>query len=227
MIVEPGWPPRELSRLDSKNWTPTPAGLQEALAAGAAGLAGEVDALILMDQVDLAGTGVVTPVVAEAVASLLKVRPGLMALADSRRGLGGFPGLDLKMNAAELARMTGSGASTVDGVAGVAARLAESSGRSVFVTMAELGIIGASPGRAPEHVPALALRGPIDVVGAGDAVTANLAAALAGGASLREALELAMAAASLVIHQLGTTGTATVAQVADLLHPPTARGTNR
>ena len=47
-------------------------------------------------------------------------------------------------------------------------------------------------------------------MGAGDAVTANLAAALAAGASPREAMELAMAAASLVIHQLGTTGTASI-----------------
>jgi bifunctional ADP-heptose synthase (sugar kinase/adenylyltransferase) len=63
----------------------------------------------------------------------------------------------------------------------------------------------------------LATRGEIDVVGAGDAVTANLVAALAAGATLREALELATAAASIVIHQLGTTGTASVAQIRDLM----------
>jgi len=50
-------------------------------------------------------------------------------------------------------------------------------------------------------------------VGAGDAVTANLAAALAARATLREAIELANAAASVVIHQLGTTGTASVAEI--------------
>jgi bifunctional ADP-heptose synthase (sugar kinase/adenylyltransferase) len=83
--------------------------------------------------------------------------------------------------------------------------------------MAEHGIVGASPGRAPEHVPARPIRGPIDIVGAGDSVTANLAAALASGADLREAMELAMAAASIVIHQLGTTGTASVRQIAELL----------
>ena len=50
------------------------------------------------------------------------------------------------------------------------------------------------------------------------AVTANLSGvALAGGATATEAMELAMAAASLVIHQLGTTGTASVRQMADLL----------
>ncbi len=54
-------------------------------------------------------------------------------------------------------------------------------------------------------------------MGAGDAVTANLAAALAAGANLRESMQLAMAAASLVVHQLGTTGTATVFQIAGLI----------
>jgi bifunctional ADP-heptose synthase (sugar kinase/adenylyltransferase) len=47
-------------------------------------------------------------------------------------------------------------------------------------------------------------------------------AALAAGASLREALELANAAASIVIHQLGTTGTASPAQLAALLAKPHA-----
>jgi bifunctional ADP-heptose synthase (sugar kinase/adenylyltransferase) len=55
-------------------------------------------------------------------------------------------------------------------------------------------------------------------VGAGDCVTANLAAALAAGASLREALQLANAAASVVVHKLGTTGTASVAEIKGLLY---------
>ena len=41
-------------------------------------------------------------------------------------------------------------------------------------------------------------------------------AALAAGATLPESLALANAAASIVIHQLGTTGTASVAQLAEL-----------
>jgi bifunctional ADP-heptose synthase (sugar kinase/adenylyltransferase) len=40
---------------------------------------------------------------------------------------------------------------------------------------------------------------------------------MASGAELSEALELANAAASIVIHQLGTTGTASVGQLAALL----------
>ncbi len=223
LVLEPGRPPRELSRLDSKNWTPTPEPLRRELAKRVLGLTAEVDALILMDQVDQPETGVVTPVVAEAAALALKARPELTVLVDSRRGLAGSPPLDFKMNAAELSRMTGSETGTVAEVAAVAARLAEGTGRSVFVTLAERGIVGARAGQGVEHAPALPLRGPIDVVGAGDSVTANLAAALAAGAGLREALELAMAAASVVVHQVGTTGTASVRQIADLIDLPSGR----
>ena len=52
---------------------------------------------------------------------------------------------------------------------------------------------------------------------AGDAVTANLIAALAAGATVGEAIEIAMVAASIVIHQLGTTGTATIREIGELL----------
>jgi bifunctional ADP-heptose synthase (sugar kinase/adenylyltransferase) len=61
------------------------------------------------------------------------------------------------------------------------------------------------------------VRGEIDVVGAGDAVSANLASALAAGASVPDALELANVAASVVIHKLGTTGTATVKELGPLI----------
>jgi rfaE bifunctional protein kinase chain/domain len=219
MVLEPGRPPRELNRLDTKNWTPTPAELQRDLAGRVIELSRRVDVLLLLDQVELAETGVVTRVVGEAAHSALRQNSDLSVLADSRRGLHHFPPLAFKMNAAELARMTyADGASLgLDEVRGQAADLAGRNGQPVFVTLAERGIVGALPSRPPEHVKAHPVRGPIDIVGAGDAVTSNLAAALAAGADAREAMELAMAAASLVIHQLGTTGTASIAQIAGLM----------
>jgi bifunctional ADP-heptose synthase (sugar kinase/adenylyltransferase) len=41
--------------------------------------------------------------------------------------------------------------------------------------------------------------------------------ALAAGATICEAMEIAMAAASIVIHQVGTTGTATRADIGALM----------
>jgi bifunctional ADP-heptose synthase (sugar kinase/adenylyltransferase) len=105
----------------------------------------------------------------------------------------------------------------IEEIRSAAIELARRQQRHIFVTLAERGLIGAGPDREAHHLPALPVRGPIDIVGAGDAVSANLAAALAGGASLAEAMELANAAASIVIHQLGTTGTASVAKMGELL----------
>ncbi len=223
LVVESGRPPHELERLDSKNWTPTPAALQEQLAAHVRDLAPTVDALMLMDQVDLAETGVVNRAVCAAAHAAGRAKPELITLADSRRGLRGFPPLGFKMNATELAALTGTPPLlALDEVQRQAAELARRHRQPVFVTLAERGIVGATSEGVVEHVPSLPLRGPIDIVGAGDAVAANLVAALAAGATVREAMILAMAAASIVIHQLGTTGTATILQIADLL---AARGT--
>jgi bifunctional ADP-heptose synthase (sugar kinase/adenylyltransferase) len=218
LIHRPGLPPEELNRLDLKNWSPTPARAEAEVVAGLNRVAAEAEAIILMDQVDTEGTGVVTTGVLEAVRQVAERRATLPILADSRRGLRGYPPVIFKMNAAELAAFTG-----VDPGASVpileehVAELARRNGRAVFVTMSGRGIIGATEAGDRFHVGGWPVRGPIDIVGAGDAVTANLSAALAAGATIQEAMQLAMAAANIVIHQLGTTGTASVAQIGELV----------
>ena len=215
LLVAPDKPPVELNRLDSKNWTPTPA-LLEGLLIGHLQKAAElVDGLIILNQVDIPETGVVTRRLLAAVKEAMEKHPDLIVLADSRRGLRDYPPTVFKMNAAELAALTGSSANLgLSETKAAAVTLAANTGKPVFITLAERGILGATPTGEVAHVPALPVRGEIDVVGAGDAVSANLIAALAAGASLSEALELANAAASVVVHKLGTTGTASVAEIA-------------
>jgi rfaE bifunctional protein kinase chain/domain len=214
LVLAHGQPPVELNRLDSKNWTPTPAGVQDRLIHSLRALAENADAIILMDQVDVAETGVVTAKLLAAVAEIAAKRPGLLMVADSRRGLKGYPAVTFKMNAAELSALTGAAAKlTVEEIELLARSVARRHGRSVFVTLAERGLLGATEAGQVAHVPALPVRGEIDIVGAGDSVTANLTASLAAGASLRESLEMAAIASSVVIHQLGTTGVATVADI--------------
>jgi rfaE bifunctional protein kinase chain/domain len=218
LVIEPNQPPRELNRLDSKNWTPTPVAVEEALIQAVRSVAEKVDAMILLDQVDVSETGVVTRRLLETVREFAKLFPKLLILADSRRGLRDFPPVIFKMNANELAALTGNPpTSDLEAVKKTAVTLARHHGQPVFITLSERGIIGALPNGAAEHVPAFPVHGPLDVVGAGDSVAANLTMALTAGATLREALELANAAASVVVHQLGTTGTASVAQLRELL----------
>jgi rfaE bifunctional protein kinase chain/domain len=214
LLMHSGRPPEELNRLDSKNWDPTPAAIEDRLIAGLRKAAEGADAVIVLDQVDVADTGVVTARVREALGDLARRNPGLLILADSRRGLAGWPAVGFKMNAAELGAMLGGRPpESIDEVCSQARSLADRHGRPVFVTLSERGMVGALDGGAAVHVPSLPVRGPIDIVGAGDSVTANLTAALAAGAGVGEAMELAMAGASEVIHQLGTTGTAEVSQL--------------
>jgi len=218
IVLEPGQAPRELSRLDQKNWTPTPPPLAARVSAAVQASFERVDALVLLSQVNLPETGVLTTVVLETIRDLAQAHPARLMLADSRHGLQSFPPVTFKLNAAEAMPLLGLRPTAgLEAMAAAATQLAGRNGHPVFITLAERGIISASPERGWEHVPALPLRGEIDVVGAGDAVTANLLAALAAGATLRESLELATVAASIVIHQLGTTGTATVAQLRELL----------
>lgn len=221
LVIERDKPPRELNRLDAKNWTPTPLYLQQDLAARVETLVGQVDAMILMDQVDRPETGVVTRIIQQAAHAALKRSSQSLVIADSRRGLHDFPALAFKMNSAELGRMNGVSAPLdLEAVLSHANALSRRNNQPVFVTLAESGIVGAIPGLPPEHVAALPVRGPIDVVGAGDAVTANLTAALAAGCDVRQAMAAAMAAASIVIHQLGTTGTASVSGILERLGNP-------
>lgn len=220
LVVEPGREPRELNRLDSKNWSATPERLGRELAERVLALAQEIDAAIVMEQVDEPGTGAITSHVREALGELAAKYPGLPIVADSRRGLGDYPAVICKMNLAELrVLLREPQLEDLEKVRAGAKRLAATRGRPVFITMAERGIVGAAPDGTCEHVPSLPIRGTIDVVGAGDSVTANLAPALAAGATLREAMELAMAAANIVVHQLGTTGEATVGQIGRELSP--------
>ena len=108
LILEPGKSPRELNRLDQKNWTPTPPALAGRLSAAATAAASAVDALALLGQVDKPETGVLTAGVLATLGGIARHKPEQLILADNRHSLRGFPPVLFKMNAAELAALTGT-----------------------------------------------------------------------------------------------------------------------
>jgi len=211
LVMEPGRPPRELNRLDSKNWHPSPRAIQNQLADSIRTLADNVDAFILLDQVDVSETGVITQNLLAAVEEIATAEATI--IGDSRRSLKDWPAIDYKMNLTEFQKLTGNSSDPQPAITD----LARQKKRRIFVTMAENGIICGNPDGTTNHEPARPVQGEIDIVGAGDAVMANLATALAAEADSKEALQLANAAASVVIHKLGTTGTATVDEIGPLL----------
>ena len=210
LMMHLGQPPEELNRLDSKNWHPTPVNLQHQLANAVRSLTDQVDAIIVLDQVDTPETGVVTQLLLDALA---EVADNSLIIGDSRRGLKDWPSIIYKMNAAELAQLTDQTSEPEQ----AARTLAAQTGRPVFLSLSEHGIVGAQPDGRSESRPALPVYGEIDIVGAGDAVMANITTALAAQADLGEALELANAAASVVVHKLGTTGTASISEISGKL----------
>ncbi|MCS1410625.1 MAG: Bifunctional protein HldE [Verrucomicrobia subdivision 3 bacterium] len=230
LVMEALKPPRELNRLDQKNWTQTPESVSSQICDSLRAVIDQVDAVIVMDQVDRPFTGVVTLPVRRLLINIGQTRPNIPILADSRQSLVGYESVSMKMNAAELKRMVKRNEPlSLDMIKEQTQDLAVRHKRPAFITLSERGIIGAEAGQAAEHVPCFPVTGESDIVGAGDAVMANLVAGLAAGATVGEAMQLAMAASSIVIHQLGTTGTATCEQILELFqtNPPEQIMTHR
>jgi bifunctional ADP-heptose synthase (sugar kinase/adenylyltransferase) len=215
MLQEPGRQARELNRLDIKNRTPLPGPLEERVLALLRDLWPRVDALLVLDQVSEADCGVVTTRVRDLLARLGESDSGRFVLADSRERIGLFRSVCLKPNVRECRRAI-YGQDTDRDAPNPVWELAERAGRPVFCTAGELGILLADPGTVAgrvTQVSAFPVHGPIDPVGAGDSTSAGIASALAAGAALEAAAAFGNLVASITVHQIGTTGTASPEQV--------------
>lgn len=208
MLQERGRAARELNRLDIKNRQRLPAAAEEQVLAALDESWPKLDALLVMDQVSEEDCGVITARVRERLAALGRLNSERLILADSRERIGRFVGVSIKPNQAECEAAAGGA-----GAEAGARELARRSGRDVFCTRGERGILVVPPSGDPREVPAYPVHGPIDIVGAGDSTSAAIASAIAAGASPIEAAAFGNLVASITIQQLGTTGTASPAQV--------------
>jgi len=205
----------ELSRLDICNRTPTPPHLEQITIDALRELVPSVDGILVADQVSAPEVGVVTTRVREALQEEAHANPTKPHIVDSRMRIGFFRHLILKPNAAEALRaLDWEAKETIPleqaGAAGIA--LARRAGCTVFVTVGNRGILVCDEGHA-EQVPAIAVKGEIDVVGAGDTTIAAILASLCAGATTLEAAEIGNLAASITIQQIGTTGTASAEEI--------------
>ena len=211
MLMEHGELPRELNRLDIKNRTPTPLESQRRVWERLEEAWPSLDALIVLDQVSEAECGVMTSSMRERVARLGHRDPTKFILADSRELVGSFRNVHLKPNTAECLKATGK--PNVEWQQAVL-ELARRCGRRVFCTRGEEGIVLTGPGSDEiRTIPPYPVNGPVDIVGAGDSCSAGLACAVVSGATLEQAAAFGNLIASITIQQIGTTGTASPAQV--------------
>ena len=200
----------EQNRLDIKNRQKTPAWVEDRLLEAAKTLAPQVDAMIILDQLTETDTGVVTGRVREGMAAIGESNRDLILFADSREHIAKFRNVIIKCNQKEAQKALGDGFSIPQAVQ----KMREIAGRPAFITLGEMGI-AAGDGTL---VPAAKQSGPIDVCGAGDATTAAIVCGLCAGATLAEAAMLANLAAGVTLRKLGTTGTATPAEMIALYH---------
>jgi len=204
----------EHERYDTKNRKPTPVDAQEQVLAHLAALLPDLDAVVVMDQVEEPGCGIVTDKVRSQLADLAGQYPRKVFWADSRSRIGLFRNHVIKVNACEVVReVFGDRADAEDDtvVGRATSGLARRTGKPVFVTAGRRGIwVG---GAEATLVPAVRVEEPTDPTGAGDSATAGAVLALCAGSTLQEAALVANLVASITVQQLATTGTATPSQL--------------
>ncbi len=205
---------QEDARLDFGNVTPLAPKLEQALIDSLTTQAFRLDALLVVDQLEV--HGVVTERVREALNTLAADHRDTCFLVDSRQRIGLFRHMVLKPNWVEAAaavlpdrnpRDVGR-----DELARIGMTLHERSGLPAFVTLSEAGVLVCA-GDEPDVISAGPVRPPLDPVGAGDTFIAALAASLAGGATPQEAGTFANLAAAVTVEKLNQTGTATPAEI--------------
>ena len=204
---------RELNRLDLRTRSPISSQTEESLLARLDEAFGAADGLIVLDQIAVEGEGVITPRVREHLAALSRATPGKLMFIDSRRHIGRFTFGVLKPNRAECQRAAEETGLDKADVVAAARWLARRTGRAVYLTRGEEGILLVEPDGSTTDLPAIPVSGPIDIVGAGDSTPAGIVAGLLSGATHAEAGMIGNLVASITIQQIGATGTATPQQV--------------
>ena len=212
--------PKELNRFDFKNWDQTPNEVTQHLCSKMQSGLEHSQGVILLDQVDAPDTGVIQRQILDSVRLALKNRVIDHSLSDSRKRIIEFEGIGIKVNKEEFSewhKVENPDLISPENWEKVIFDYTEVLSQPIFVSLSEHGIIGKDKNGAICRCKSQPIRGEIDIVGAGDCTTANLILALAAGAQFHEAMEIAMAAASVVIHKLGTTGTASVKEIEEKL----------
>jgi bifunctional ADP-heptose synthase (sugar kinase/adenylyltransferase) len=216
MMEETGGAVHELNRMDVKNRQGVLPDLEAKLIEQLESLTFDADAILVTDQVHEPGCGVVTNGLRIALSQLARSQPELPIWVDSRERGMFFLDVSLKTNLSEARKVLGVLEGDYISAEEAAIELCLKNQRPVLITAGENGI-AYSMGVENGIVPAIEVEPPIDIVGAGDSVLAAAGSAIAAGATLKEAALIGCLAASVTIKKLGTTGTASVAEMLENL----------
>ena len=197
----------EMERLDIKNRTPLSTTLENQLIDQLQNLLPKVNGVIALDQVQEPNCGVLTDRVTTELARLAKIHTDTIFFADSRTRITDFKNVIVKPNHDEAIRATGK-----QDLKQCARAFTQQTSKPVFITQGPNGILVATNDELTQ-IPGIKVPDPIDIVGAGDSVSASITSALSAGASLSHAAQIGVIASSITIQQIGTTGTASPEQI--------------
>jgi bifunctional ADP-heptose synthase (sugar kinase/adenylyltransferase) len=206
----------EWHRLDTKNRTPTSTRLEAALLQQIRERLDLNASWLILDQVSEANCGVITDQIREGLCEAAKPENqkngSRFFLADSRERIAEFHDVSVKPNLREcLGPVEDPTREQID------QRLNElfSKTRSqLFCTSGELGIYLKEASDQPATlIPGYPVHGPIDIVGAGDSCSAGIACAITSGFGAKTAAAFGNLIASITVQKIGTTGTASPAEV--------------
>lgn len=205
----------EMERQDIKNRTVTSSTIEEELTQRLNEVVTLVDAVIIADQVQERNCGSVTDSMRVVLKHLAEANPPILFFADSREFIDEFQSVTVKPNRYEATKAKRYGkhddVPTPSAIES-AQQLRKHTGKDVYLTLDKEGICPITE-HSPLIIPCPPVTGPVDIVGAGDSVTAGIVSSLAAGAAAIEAGIIGNLVASVTIRQIGTTGTATPQQV--------------
>jgi bifunctional ADP-heptose synthase (sugar kinase/adenylyltransferase) len=204
--------------LDIKNRSPLPADAEITIIKQMREILPEVQGVLIVDQVQGRNCGVITDRVRKEIQKLALANPPKFFIADSRERASLYEGVILKTNLSEAMKAAGvaeqSNQDQPTVIDACCRELFSQTHRPVFITRGEGGcVLFTDPNSPLVEIRAVPVKGPFDIVGAGDSVLAAIGASLCAGANLEEAALIGNLTASIIIQQIGTTGTASRAQI--------------
>ncbi len=205
----------EANRMDIRNFAPLPEDLQQQVQDNLLHAINGAHAVIVTDQFLERNCSVVTDNLRAAVSRLANEYPNLIFYADSRGFIHEYRNVIIKCNHLEAVRAIlpeHQGEITQELLLDCGKQLAHRNQSPVVITRGHQGSL-LFDGDRVSQVPAFAVEGPLDIVGAGDATNAGIVLGLCLGLSLEEAALLGNCVSSITIQQIGVTGKATVDQV--------------
>ncbi len=209
-------PYQQSARFDQKNYSPISRQSESRIRENLERAAERVDAIIVADYAEVAGTGIITDALYDDIRALAKSGRVIM-IGDSRERVGSMRHFTaIVPNDVEVAMTLYPNDYQTrpfqdeQHAAEYALSLQKMTDcRYVISTRGEKGALIAEADGRTTVVPTEKAEGAIDVTGAGDCFAATLAAALVAGLEITPAVRLANLAAGITVRKLNTTGIAT------------------